>query len=223
MGVEASDDHLSVGDVLRTGDPKVALAATVTSGWGEGVDVLPSSRNLIDREGDPHSAEAMLRLRTAMAPIIDDYRFVFIDCAPSLGPTTRSGLAMSDRVLLVVELSALSIRGADAVLDTVEEIWSELNPDLDVGGVIVNRAASVVERGRPSGARARPLDGQAGRLAPVHPAAHGAQRVRRRTCTPARARLPGQGHRRRLRCALPPPRTCQPDRDPLAVLTYDRS
>ena len=140
MGVEASDDHLSVGDVLRTGDPKVGRAATVTSGWGEGVDVLPSSRNLIDREGDPHSAEAMLRLRTAMAPIVEDYRFVFIDCAPSLGPTTRSGLAMSDRVLLVVELSALSIRGADAVLDTVEEIWSELNPDLDVGGVIVNRA-----------------------------------------------------------------------------------
>ncbi|MEI2696991.1 MAG: ParA family protein [Microthrixaceae bacterium] len=44
MGVEASDDHLSVGDVLRTGDPRVAEAATVTSGWGEGVDVLPASR-----------------------------------------------------------------------------------------------------------------------------------------------------------------------------------
>jgi len=140
MGVEADDDHLSIGDVLRTGDPKVARAATVTSGWGDGVDVLPSSRNLIDREGDPHGNEATLRLRTAMAPIVDDYRFVFIDCAPSLGPTTRSGLAMADRVLLVVELSALSIRGADAVLDTVEEIWSELNPDLDIGGVIVNRA-----------------------------------------------------------------------------------
>ncbi|CAN5705837.1 ParA family protein [soil metagenome] len=143
MGVEASDEHLSVGDVLRTGDPKVAVAATVTSGWGEGVDVLPSSRNLIDREGDSSDKESALRLRKALTPMLDDYRFVFIDCAPSLGPTTRSGLALADRVLLVVELSALSIRGAEAVLEVVEETWTELNPGLDVGGVIVNRAPAV--------------------------------------------------------------------------------
>ena len=67
---------------------------------------------------------------------------------------------MSDRVLLVVELSALSIRGAEAVLETVEEVWAELNPDLDVGGVIVNRAPAVSVRGAPPGARARPPDGQ---------------------------------------------------------------
>ncbi|MFN7148421.1 MAG: ParA family protein [Microthrixaceae bacterium] len=143
MGVEASDDHLSVGDVLRTGDPKVARAATVTSGWGDGVDVLPASANLIDREGDTRDEDAPLRLRRALAPMVDDYRFVFVDCAPSLGPTTRSGLTMADRVLLVVELSALSLRGADAVLGTIEEVWATHNPTLDIGGVVVNRAPAV--------------------------------------------------------------------------------
>ena len=143
MGVEASDEHLSVGDVLRTGDPKVARAATVTSGWGEGIDVLPASRNLIDREGDGGDPDAPLRLRRALAPMVDDYRYVLVDCAPSLGPTTRSGLALADRVLLVVELSALSIRGAEAVLAAVEEVWADINPDLDIGGVIVNRAPAV--------------------------------------------------------------------------------
>jgi cellulose biosynthesis protein BcsQ len=149
MGVEADDEHLSVGDVLRTGDPKVAQRATVTSGWGEGIDVLPSSRNLIDREGDERDERSALRLRTALEPMLGEYRFVFIDCAPSLGPTTRSGLAVADRVLLVVELSALSIRGAEAVLDTIDEVWEQLNPDLDIGGVIVNRAPAVsTEAGR---------------------------------------------------------------------------
>jgi len=143
MGVEASDDHLSVGDVLRTGDPAVARAATVTSGWGEGVDVLPASRNLIDREADDTDLQSALRLRRALEPMLGDYRHVLIDCAPSLGPTTHSGLALADRVLLVVELSALSVRGAETVLDVVEEVWAELNPDLDVGGVIVNRAPAV--------------------------------------------------------------------------------
>ena len=143
MGVEADDEHLSVGDVMRTGDTKVARAATVTSGWGEGIDVLPSSRNLIDREGDGYGADAALRLRGALEPMLDDYKVVLVDCAPSLGPTTRSGLAVADRVLLVVELSALSVRGAEAVLETVEDVWAELNPRLDVGGVIVNRAPAV--------------------------------------------------------------------------------
>ncbi|MEI2696990.1 MAG: ParA family protein [Microthrixaceae bacterium] len=68
---------------------------------------------------------------------------MFIDCTPSLGPTTRAGLAASDGVLVVVELSALSFRGVDVVLSTIDELWQELNHELGVGGVIVNRAPAV--------------------------------------------------------------------------------
>ena len=147
LGVEASDDHLSVGDVLRTGDPKVAARALVTSGWGEGIDVLPASRNLIDREGDGWEPHSELRLRRALDGLLGEYRFVLVDCAPALGPTTRAGLAAADRVLVVVELSALSLRGAEAVLEEVEQVWAELNPALDVGGVVVNRSLSTSNEG----------------------------------------------------------------------------
>ena len=140
MGVEADDDHLAVGDVLCTGDPKVAAAAIVTSGWGEGIDVLPASRNLIDREADGWAEESLDRLRRALAPEISRYRTVLIDCAPSLGPTTMAGLTASDGVLLVVELSALSVRGVQAVIDTIEHVGREHNPDLDILGAVVNRA-----------------------------------------------------------------------------------
>jgi chromosome partitioning protein len=147
LGVEASDDHLSVGDVLRTGDPSVARRALVTSGWGEGVDILPASRNLIDREGDGWEPHNELRLRAAISELLQEYRVVLVDCAPALGPTTRAGLASADRVLLVVELSALSLRGAEAVLEEVEHVWAELNPGLDVGGVVVNRSLSTSNEG----------------------------------------------------------------------------
>ncbi len=140
MGVEADDDHLAVGDVLRTASTEVARAATVTSGWGEGVDVLPASASLIDREADDRSDTAALRLRQALAPISEEYRHVLIDCAPSLGPTTRCGLAAADGLLMVVELSALSIRGADAVMATAYDVGHQLNPTLDLFGVVVNRA-----------------------------------------------------------------------------------
>jgi cellulose biosynthesis protein BcsQ len=143
MGVEADDEHLAVGDVLRTGDPKVAEAAVVTSGWGEGVDVLPASSGLIAREADDDDIVSLRRLRDALAPLTERYDHILIDCAPSLGPTTRAGLAASDGVLLVVELSALSVRGADAVMDTVHEMGAEAKPDLDLYGVVVNRAPAV--------------------------------------------------------------------------------
>jgi cellulose biosynthesis protein BcsQ len=143
MGVEADDDHLAVGDVLRSGDPRVARSAIVTSGWGEGIDVLPASRNLVDREADGHSPETAGRLRRALLPVTGEYRFVLIDCAPSLGPTTLAGLTASDGVLMVVELSALSVRGADAVVDTIDHVGHELNPTLDILGAVVNRAPSV--------------------------------------------------------------------------------
>ncbi len=142
MGVEADDDHLAVGDALRSGSPDVARAARVTSGWGEGVDVIPSSGSLIDREADVRTDEAALRLRRALVGLTDEYRHVLIDCAPSLGPTTNSALAAADGLLLVVELSALSVRGADAVMDAVEHVGAGLNPTLDLFGVVVNRAPS---------------------------------------------------------------------------------
>ena len=46
----------------------MARAATVTSGWGEGVDVLPASASLIDREADERTDDSARRLRRALAP-----------------------------------------------------------------------------------------------------------------------------------------------------------
>ena len=140
MGVEADDDHLAVGDVLRTGDPRVAAAATVRSGWGSGVEVLPASRNLIERESDRVTADDPERLRRTLEDLSGTYRTVLVDCAPSLGPTTRAGLVASDGVLLVAELSALSLRGADAVVDTIDEVGSAHHPGLGLFGTVVNRA-----------------------------------------------------------------------------------
>jgi len=192
MGVEADDDHLAVGDALRTGSPEVARAATVTSGWGEGVDVLPASASLIDREADERTDDSARRLRRALDPLARDYRHVLIDCAPSLGPTTRSGLAATDGLLVVVELSALSVRGADAVMAWTAEIGAALNPRLDLFGVVVNRAPAQsseaerqvgeLTRHMGQGAVWRPfvpqrtvLNEAVGRRAPVHDLGHRAR------------------------------------------------
>ena len=55
------------------------------------------------------------------------------------GSDTRSALAASDFVVIVVDIAAHSLRGLTAALDMIDDVCAELNPDLDVAGVLANR------------------------------------------------------------------------------------
>lgn len=62
-----------------------------------------------------------------------------VDCPPSLGELTTNALAAADYALLVVEPTALSLRGVEPVADLIETVWGRDNRRLDLAGVIVNR------------------------------------------------------------------------------------
>jgi chromosome partitioning protein len=140
LGVDASDKTLGVSDVLV--DPKLMTEAIVESGWGTEIYVLPASRILASRERE-NTRNADLRLRRALDELPDEYRLVLIDTPPSLGHNTLNALGAADFVLIVIELATHSLRGLTAVLDTIDEVWAELNPDLDIAGVLPNRVPPV--------------------------------------------------------------------------------
>jgi chromosome partitioning protein len=114
----------------------------VESGWGPEVEVLPSGRSLAEHERARGGATER-RLRKALTGVADRYDIVLIDCPPSLGNLTHSGLAAADRAVVVVEPASYSIRGVAAVADTIDEVWHELNPELDLAGIIVNKVPAV--------------------------------------------------------------------------------
>jgi chromosome partitioning protein len=138
LGIEPSDDTLSVSDVLQSGDPGLAKEAIVTSTWGPDIHVMPASRILFERERDDRR-KGDRRLRKVLAEVTAPYDFVVIDCPPSLGQNTRNALAASDFAVLVVELAGYSLRGVAAVLDLIDDVWQESNDTLDLAGVITNR------------------------------------------------------------------------------------
>jgi cellulose biosynthesis protein BcsQ len=135
LGLDPATVEVSTAEVLAR---VPAGKAIVASAWGDGVDVLPSSPRLQAKE---HGSPA--RLRTALAEVADDYDAVLIDCPPSLGNLTTSGLAAADHALIVVEPSALSLRGIGAVADVIDEVWDAHNPQLTLAGVVVNRVPAV--------------------------------------------------------------------------------
>ena len=65
------------------------------------------------------------------------YRFVFLDCPPSLGPLTVNALAAADRVLVPVQAEYYALEGLSQMMRSIERIRRSLNPRLVIGGVLL--------------------------------------------------------------------------------------
>jgi chromosome partitioning protein len=76
-------------------------------------------------------------LAEALGQAGDSYRFVFVDCPPSLGPLTVNALAAADRVLVPVQAEYYALEGLAQLVGSVELVRSRLNPKLSLGGVIL--------------------------------------------------------------------------------------
>ena len=76
-------------------------------------------------------------LAQALAHGTENYRFVFLDCPPSLGPLTVNALAAADRVLVPVQAEYYALEGLTQLLESIELVRRRLNPRLGLGGVLI--------------------------------------------------------------------------------------
>ena len=147
LGVEPERVQRSVQDVLSSGRRGAAKKAVMATEWGHLVDVVPSVGGLQAMESIKgggldqllFGSKPTTRLRSAVEGVVDGYGVVLVDCPPSLGDLTTNGLAAADQALVVVEPTALSLRGVTPVADLIESVWERDNGELDLAGVIVNR------------------------------------------------------------------------------------
>jgi cellulose biosynthesis protein BcsQ len=128
----------SVADVL-SGRP---LTESITpSSWGDGIDVVAA-----DLELQRYESGTAGRLATAVRgglAQISTYDAVLIDCPPSLGNLTTNALTAARHAVVVVEPSALGLRGIGGVADEIDDVWDLHNPDLELSGVVLNRVPAV--------------------------------------------------------------------------------
>lgn len=136
LGVDPAETSVTVADVIEHGAR--ASSAVVRSAWSDLVDVLPSSPSLQD-----HEVGNAKRLRKALDAIEEQYEVVLVDCPPSLGNLTRSALTASRHAVVIVEPSALGLRGIGGVADLIDDVWEATNPELELAGVVLNRVPAV--------------------------------------------------------------------------------
>lgn len=108
------------------------------SPWG--FDVLPADISLAKFEHEENDG-------TELAKKLDKnkYDHIFIDCPPSVGFLSLNALAASDRAIIAVEPSLLSIYGLGQILDSIELVQKNYNSKLEFFGVIINKATRTNE------------------------------------------------------------------------------
>ena len=135
LGLDPDEIEISTAEVIGKSP---AGDAIYESTWTDRIHVMPATKRLQPREQGKSK-----RLRAALQEVADDYDAILIDCPPSLGNLTMSGLTAADHAIIVVEPSALGLRGISAVADVIDQVWDDNNPDLELAGVIVNRVPAV--------------------------------------------------------------------------------
>ena len=138
LGVDPVPDDVTIADVL---DGRPLGDAIRESGWSDQVDVVPAGPDLQDFEAGEPGRLAAACFRSS--DIIEGYDAVLIDCPPSLGNLTTNALAASRHALVVVEPSALGLRGIGGVADAIDDVWDSHNPELELSGVILNRVPAI--------------------------------------------------------------------------------
>ena len=102
------------------------------------LSVLPSDPDLVGAELELVSAEGREgRLREAIAPFKNEYDYVLIDCAPSLGLLTINALVAADRVLVPLQCEYYALEGLSSLLRTIEAVRGNLNCTLQLEGVVL--------------------------------------------------------------------------------------
>ena len=102
------------------------------------LDLLPAAISLAGAEIELVSALSReTRLRKALAPLVDDYAYVLIDCPPSLGLLTLNALTAATEVVIPVQAEYYALEGLSQLTQVVGRIREALNPTLRISGVLV--------------------------------------------------------------------------------------
>lgn len=110
--------------VLNTSAPNLDLIAAH-------IDLVAIEIELIDLE------EREYMLSKALQPIKEQYDYILIDCAPSLGLLTINALTASDSIIIPIQCEYFALEGLGKLLNTVKSIQKIHNKTLDIEGLLL--------------------------------------------------------------------------------------
>ncbi len=136
LGIDAAQIAHTVYDVLI--DPERAAEEAVIEGARPNLDTLLAEVDLAGAETELTTvAERESVLKRKLAPIVDRYDLVIIDCPPSLGLLTLNALTCATEIVVPMQAHFLALQGVGRLLETVGLVGQSVNPRLRVSGIIL--------------------------------------------------------------------------------------
>ena len=117
---------------------------------GEGILHHPSGVHLVPANIELSALEVTLVntmsretvLRQYLSTVADRYDYALIDCMPSLGMLTINALTAADSVIIPVQAQYLPAKGLEQLLRTITRVKRQLNPKLEVDGIVLTMVDS---------------------------------------------------------------------------------
>ena len=135
LGLNPHEMDLTIYNLLMQRD--INIHDVVVPSGVEGMDLLPSNIDLSAAEVQlVHEVAREQTLQRVLAPAIEKYDVILIDCQPSLGLLTVNALTASDGVIVPLECEYFALRGVALLKTTIDKVQERLNPRLQIEGVL---------------------------------------------------------------------------------------
>lgn len=120
--LENSED--AVNCIQKTSSPNLDIIPSH-------IDLVAAEIELVDRDKREY------RLKESLKPILNNYDYIIIDCAPSLGLITINALTAADSVIIPIQCEYFALEGLGKLLNTVKNVQKIHNKDLDIEGLLL--------------------------------------------------------------------------------------
>ncbi len=135
LGIDVESIEIGTYQVLEhTASAKEAIISTTSPN----VDIIPAHIDLVAIEielVDKQEREYMLK--KSLAEVKDNYDYILIDCAPSLGLITLNSLVAADSVIIPIQCEYFALEGLGKLLNTIKSVQNIHNADLDIEGLLL--------------------------------------------------------------------------------------
>ncbi|WP_066220428.1 ParA family protein [Formosa haliotis] len=110
--------------ILQTDTPNLDIIASH-------IDLVAIEIELVDKDDREYM------MKRSLEEVKNDYDYIIIDCAPSLGLLTLNALTASDAVIIPIQCEYFALEGLGKLLNTVKSVQKIHNPSLDIEGLLL--------------------------------------------------------------------------------------
>ena len=135
LGIDVNNTNYGTYQLL---EHSIDVSDAIIKTNSPNLDLIPSHIDLVASEIELVNQEAReYMLKKALEEIKNNYDYILIDCAPSLGLITLNALVSADAVIIPIQCEYFALEGLGKLLNTIKSVQKLHNRDLDIEGLLL--------------------------------------------------------------------------------------